>query len=295
MKKNGFAVAVALGALGGSASAAVVLSNSGAPGDNFTHVGANNVGQAIGASKWYYNNVRNSGVVGVNTNLPRSGNGSLWFDVNVGPGGNSSKADAEFYNTAVAMNGNYLATSILGGLSQLTALSFDWYRSSGSAPEDQASDWLHPVVRLQVVNQAQTQFGYLVFEREANRDVFGPHPTPVSSPRDSWQTDDVFGGNYRLWSTGSSLPFNLNGTNGPAKYYDALTLADWQTQFGDLLVTGVSVGVGSGWGAFHGAVDNVSFGFAGAPITTYNFEVVPAPGALALMGLAGLAGARRRR
>lgn len=284
-----------LGVVASTASGTVILSNNGAPGDNFTNAGTVLTGQAVGATGWHYNNVRNSGVVGINTNLPRSGNGSLWFEVNVGPGGASSKADAEFFNTAAAdPNGNFGATSILGGLDSLTALSFDWYRSSGSAPDDQASDNLHPVIRLQIISPDQSQFGYLVFEREVNRDVFGPHPTPVSSPRDSWQTDDVFGGNYRLWSTGN-LPFNLNGTNGPAQYYNALTLADWQTQFGSYLVTAVSVGVGSGWGTFEGAVDNVTFGFAGAPITTYNFEVVPSPGVLTLAGLAGLAAMRRRR
>jgi len=279
-----------------SALATTIFSNAGAPGDFFTNAGGTNTGQAVGASGWYYNNVRNSGVAGINTNLPRSGNGSLWFDVNFGPGGASSKADAEFF-AAAAPNGagNYSPTASMGALSQLTALSFDWYRASGASPEDQASDWLHPVIRLQIVSPDLLQSGYIVFEREVNRDIFGPHPTPVSSPRDMWQTDDVFAGNYRMWSTGSTLPFNLNGTNGPARYYDALTLADWQGQFGTYLVVGVSVGVGSGWGTFEGAVDNVTFGFAGAPITTYNFEVVPAPGALALLGLGGLVAIRRRR
>lgn len=288
--------AALIAAASSSASATTIFSNNGAPGDNFTNAGGTNTGQAVGASGWYYNNVRNSGVAGINTNLPRSGNGSLWFDVNFGPGGASSKADAEFFNSAAPNGaGNFGPTSTLGTLGGLTALSFDWYRTAGSAPEDQASDWLHPVIRLQIVSPDLSQSGYIVFEREVNRDVFGPHPTPVSSPRDSWQTDDVFAGNYRMWSTGSTLPFNLNGTNGPARYYDALTLADWQGQFGAYLVVGVSVGVGSGWGTFEGAVDNVTFGFAGGPINTYNFEVVPAPGAFALLGLGGLVATRRRR
>lgn len=296
MKSVTLCAALVAAVASSTASGAIVLSNSGAPGDFFTNAGGTNTGQAVGATGWYYNNVRNSGVAGINTNLPRSGNGSLWFDVNFGPASASSKADAEFF-AAAAPNGagNYAPTAALGVLSDLTALSFDWYRASGSSPEDQASDWLHPVIRLQIASPDLTQSGYIVFEREVNRDVFGPHPTPVSSPRDSWQTDDVVGGNYRMWSTGSTLPFNLNGTNGPARYYDALTLADWQGQFGAYLVVGVSVGVGSGWGTFEGAVDNVTFGFAGGPITTHNFEVVPAPGAIALLGLSALAATRRRR
>lgn len=73
-------VALALLASGGAAQASVVYSNNNSPGDVFTNAGGSNTnpltpGAAIGASGWFYNNVRNNGIVGVHDNLPRSGNG----------------------------------------------------------------------------------------------------------------------------------------------------------------------------------------------------------------------------
>ena len=61
------------------------------------------------------------------------------------------------------------------------------------------------------------------------------------------------------------------------------------------MIYGVSLGVGSGWGTYDGAIDNVTIGFTGAPVYSWNFEVVPAPASAGLLGLAGLAAARRRR
>ncbi|MCS6920780.1 MAG: hypothetical protein NZM07_02480, partial [Elioraea sp.] len=57
----------------------IVLSNNSAPGDSFVNAGPTNQGQAIGTTGWYYNNVRNSGSVGISTALPRNGNGSAFF------------------------------------------------------------------------------------------------------------------------------------------------------------------------------------------------------------------------
>jgi hypothetical protein len=265
-----------------AAQAQIVYSNS-PSGDSFTSAGATNTGQAVGSTGWYYNNVRNSGVVGINTTYARNGNGSAYLETVYGPSGNSSKADIEFYLSATAnAAGNYGPTSALGTLGNLTSLSYDWYRASGGT----ASTWLHPVIRLSVVSSDLTKSGYLIFEREINRDVFG---NPVVAPTDQWISDDVFVGDYRLWSSGNTLPFNLNGTNGPAKYYDALTLSDWMTGYGTYYVTGISLGVGSGWGTFEGAVDNVSFAFTGGVSGSYNFEAVPEPSTYAAMlGLAAL-------
>jgi hypothetical protein len=238
----------------------------------------------VGASGWYYNNVRNNGHVGISTDLPRFGNGSVYFQGTQGPAGNSSKSDIEYLPNATAnVAGNYSTGGVLGTLGDLSSLSYEWYRDSASS----ASDWLHPVLRLLVVDNpiTPTAIGYLVFEREVNRDSFGYPPGPTNVPEDQWVADDLLGDDYRLWSTGSSLPNNLNGTNGPAEYYDASRLSEWQSTYGSYSVIGISAGIGSGWGTFVGAVDNITIGFGTAPATTFNFEV---PGDVAVPELSAI-------
>lgn len=108
------------------ASAQIVYSNNALPGDSFTNAGGSNQGQAVGASGWYYNNTRNSGVVGINTTYARSGNGSALLQTTVGPGGNSSKAEIEFLASAVNGGGNFFANGTLGTLGNLSSVSYEW-------------------------------------------------------------------------------------------------------------------------------------------------------------------------
>ncbi|MGD9690113.1 MAG: hypothetical protein AB7K52_10715 [Phycisphaerales bacterium] len=280
------AAVVSVIAIAGSAQANIVFSNSGAPGDAFMNAGPTTTGQALGASGWYYNNVRNSGVVGANVQYPRSGNGSVRMQTLFGPGGASSKADIEFFATAAANGaGNYGATSAITSLGNLGALSYEWYRASSSSN----SVIQHPVIRVGVFDPQTNANGYLIFEREYNGG------NGAAAPVDQWISEDIFGSNYRLWASGSTLPNNINGTMGPIQLYDARTIGDWRTQFPHYLVTTISLGVGSGWGPFDGAIDNVRYSIIGGPEFVDNFEVVPAPGAAALLGLGGLAALRRRR
>lgn len=269
------AVAATAGAAFGS-NVTVFSNNAG--GDAFTNAGPTNTGQAVGSSGWHYNNVRNSGMVGIAGNYARNGNGSMYFN---GVSG-GSKADVEYFGSAAANgNGNFNPTSALGRLADLTALSYDWYRDSASTnPANQT-----PVIRLLLSNANASQFGYIVFEEVYNAGNFAT---------DQWNSVDVLGTNSRMWATGT-LP-NV----GLSEYDNQYRIDNWMTNFGDLFVVGVSLGVGSGWnGLFFGAVDNVTFGFNGSN-TTYNFEVggtvIPTPLA-GLMGGAGLmlVGARRRR
>lgn len=249
-----------------SASAVVVYSNNSAPGDDFTNAGSTNTtpatpGAALDSTGWYYNNVRNNGHVGVRTDLPRSGNGSVWFNATQGPTGASSKADIEYYN----FNGG--VPQVLGKLGDLSTLSYEWYRQSGGT----ANNWLHPVLRIYVASEDRTQYGYLVFERIYNG-------FSGSAPVDQWVTDDLFGNDYRMWST-HTLP--LTGLN----YDDRLKLqSGWCTNYANFDVLGISAGVGSGWGTFIGAVDNITIGFGGSSIT-YNFEVIPEPATMALLAI----------
>ena len=63
-------VALATASLG--AHAVVVLANNAAPGDAFTNAAVANQGQAVGATGWYYNNVRNSGTAGIRNTYAQS-------------------------------------------------------------------------------------------------------------------------------------------------------------------------------------------------------------------------------
>jgi hypothetical protein len=259
---------------GTSLPAQLVYSNNASPGDSFTNATTTNTGQAVGSSGWYYNNVRNSGVVGINTTYSSDADGSVFFSGSVGPAGASSKADIEFLPGAVANgSGNYSPGAALGTLGNLTALSYEWYRASGGT----ATEWLHPVLRLQVVSPDLSKSGYLVYEGVYN--AIGNNPATL----DAWVTEDLVASDYRMWSTGSTLP-NLN-----VFYSDDVKLSSWQADYSDYYVIGVSLGIGSGWGTFDGAIDNVSFAFTGGASGDFNFAVVPEPstyaGILAVLAL----------
>jgi len=251
-----------------SANTVTVYSNNNSPGDDFTNAGISNTspttpGAALDTSGWYYNNVRNNGHVGIQTTYPYDGDGSVWFNATQGPSDPSSKADIEYYNFIGGV------PQSLGTLGNLTSFSYNWYRASGGT----ASQWLTPVLRLYVASPDLTKTGYLVFEPVYN--WLGNGAAPV----DQWKSDDIVAENDHLWSTGT-LP------NQGDDYGSDVTLSSWQANYGSYLVLGISAGVGSGWGTFQGAVDDITVGFGGSS-TTYNFEVVPEPGTVTLVG-AGL-------
>ncbi len=246
-----------------------VYANNLPPGDSYTSATGFSFGvPIINSGGWVYNNMRYYGYVGIRTDLPRSGNGSVWFKGTQGPLVNSSKADIE-----------YLPTTSLGTLNDLTLLSYEWYRKSGGYT---AAAHLHPVIRL-IVGDTQPR-GYLVFER-----AYNPAVSPV--PTDSWELDSIADTTV-LWATPGLR--NYLGISEPASYKK---LADWKSLIGSYNVYGLSAGIGSGWGTFEGAVDNISYRFGSGPIVTTNFEVVPEPTTMALfgLGLLGAAGGLLRR
>lgn len=253
-------------------SPTTVYSNNTAPGDLFANSGSSGQGQAIGTSGWAYRNVRGDGQVGIRTDLPRNGNGSVWFN----GVGSLSKADVEFRISFNLDPVNGFFSQVFGILNQLDSMSYEWYRVSGGS----ASAWLHPSLRVFLVNPNNLfQMGYLVFERVNN---FGASPVPT----DQWVSDTI-SGTTKLWGTGA-----LGGIHSG---YD-WDLNTWKSQVGNWVIAGFSSGIGSGWGSFRGAVDTISWTINGQT-ETYNFEVVPEPASLFVLstGVAGILGWRRRK
>jgi len=214
---------------------------------------------------WAPANVRADATVAITTAQPRSGNGSLEFTTNTTTPG-QDKADYEkIWNPA-----NFPGRTLAG----LTALSYEYYRASSST----TASHLAPVLRLYVVdaNPSSSTYGkyaLLIWEPVYN----GAAPVPT----DQWITQNILNGKFWMFvPSGQSIP------SGVVQNYNA-TLNDWITgspvgQPGDpppinidtfSLVSGVNVGVGSGWGAtFRGFVDNVTLQW-GSDEVHANFEV----------------------
>jgi hypothetical protein len=244
----------------------------------YTNAGTSGTGDAVAVDTWMRTNVRNNGSVGITSEYARSGNGSIWFEGTKGPGGASSKADMEYYfGTPFA-------------LSSLTSLLYDWYRDGAST----ASTAQHPVIRLYYDADGSTgttgDRGYLIFERAYNGGG--------AAPTDQWVTESITGSTH-LWLTQFGHPVDEVYTRTLNNYITGYTPTAGYAQITrSSLIYGVSVGIGSGWGPFEGAVDNITVGVNGVQ-TTYNFELaggaVPEPGTCALLGGGILLLALRRR
>jgi hypothetical protein len=259
----------------------LVFSNNPAPGDPLVF-GQPSPDKELGSSNWFYSKVRTDGTVGVTTENPRSGNGSVEFNLQPSTGTNPSTD-----KSAV----EYRPGGSLGALADLQSVTYDWYRATPLNTTG-ALNTVHPALRifLQLPTGTGTTptTGQLVFERAYNVGL----PVPVGS----WTTETI-GASTNLWTT--QFTTSITAPDGTYK----TSLAEWTATNAPLasaFVTGFSVDAGSGWtsagGSFLSYADNIGWQFKNQDAAHYNFEVVPlpAPALLLLAGLAALGAVGRR-
>lgn len=223
--------------------------------------------------------------IDVTTTNPRAGfngyaSGSLQMSV---PG---TKSDGTYPAWGFYYDYAKPGTSGFGKLSELSNLSFDWYRSQvqdWSVPptKDQQGntipavvDWPYktPVIRL-VIQDKNNNLSELIWEGYYNQDQLGNAPTPGNT----WvTTSNIQNGSF--WyatpptSTGTPLQvgnaacqqntFNFWQGAPNSSAIQQLTSGNGCLAGLDAVVIGLGVGVGNNWPlAWTGFVDNVRLGF----------------------------------
>jgi hypothetical protein len=230
---------------------------------------------------WLRDNVGGGGSVGVTSDYPRDGEGSVFLGGLDADTSGNYKADWEyFWDPTKGPDGDAGTTADNAPrLIDITSLSYDFFRDG----ESDANPILHPSLRIGYDADGDTgttaDRGFLVFERAYNT------TGPVAE--DTWVHNEILDfrgilGTAFMWLTN---PGNAAGTIEEVYNRD---LEDWVTTANpnsayptlgaDTVVTGISIGIGSGWtGDFQGAIDNVQIGFNGEE-TSWNFEPPTASG-----------------
>lgn len=231
---------------------------------------------------WTPANVRTNATVGItSTYKPAGEQGSLEFTTNTIVSGQDKADYANYWGVVTGRT-----------LGNITNVGYDVFRDSAST----TSGWFVPAFRLSY-QTAGGQTGYLIYES-----VYNGYPTAGPYlPSNTWNDLDITGANFWMRAFGPSRTI---------EDYD-VTLAEWAGGFAstrggvssqlldaNTSITGIEIGVGSGWGnSFRGAVDDVRLSF-GADQISANFEpnAVPEPAAWAMMVLGfGLVGSAMRR
>lgn len=193
-----------------------------------------------------------------------------------------------------------------GNLSQLTGLSFDWFRSSNpnwdadfTKDGIQLYDWKYKSPAFRVFLSDDTEIVWeSYFNRPINNDV---------SYVDNWQTSEMINGNFWFRSgEGYSLISNGCSTNTMDVWgggIQPMTIGQIVSCYGDKQVLGVGVGLGSQWPyEYKGFVDNIRVASAGNEVLNTNFDKLPVTSVpepstylMMILGLVGIGMMSRRK
>jgi len=246
----------------------------------------------------WYTNIQGNGNATVTGANPRYGFGD------VGSGSLQMRTTGKMEDWVFAYR---YADTNWGMLSEITSLSFDWFRSStpnwdADITKDgiQLYDWKYksPAFRLFFGDNTEIVWESY-FNRPINNDV---------SYIDTWQTSEMINGNF-WYRDGAGYSLNTTScfTNEMPVWggnVQAITISDILDCYGDKEVVGVGVGLGSQWPyEYKGFVDNVKVAREGVEVLNTNFDrlpeatVVPEPSTYAMMivGLVGIGMVARRK
>lgn len=179
------------------------------------------------------------------------------------PDATGGAASLKQTSTSSSDKTNYQKLADFGPVSELSALSFDWYRDSSST----AASHFTPAFGLYVSDSTGQNSWLLKWEG-----VYNQYPAASGAvPTDQWVQENILNGNFwRIPQVQNGVWVGFAGcsqTGDPygCQVYDRHLTDEWLDGYN---VAGVEVGIGSGWtGTYTSFVDNVRVGD-----TTYNFE-----------------------
>lgn len=224
---------------------------------------------------WHPANERSGGASVITKAMPdaHGGNGSLEQSLPAS-GSPSPKTDFQVFSadTTLTTGAGLQAETGFGLLSDISALSFDWYRDAAST----AAPHLTPSFRILVWDPAIGTEGasyLLIWEGVYNGYAAANGPVPT----DQWVNENIVDGNF--WRVPQYVDGTWHGISacntGPNTcYFFDRGLDEWGFS-ASTVVIGLEVGLGSGWnGTYHSFADYVTLGF-GDTTTVWDFEMPP--------------------